>query len=66
MRSIPDQDHPARMPMLEFINFVTGPNLKLKIIGLCSRNDLRNWESPDAVTLLDLHRRRYKHLLAFK
>jgi hypothetical protein len=63
MCGVSDQDHPTCMPILEFINFVTGPNLGLKIICLCSRNDLRHWESPVAVTALDLRQFLCKNLL---
>ena len=63
MRSVSDQDHPACMPVLEIINFVTGPNLRLKVTCLCSRNDLRNRESPVTMTALDLRRLRCEYMM---
>jgi hypothetical protein len=66
MRGISDQDHPAGMPVLEFINFVTRPNKWLKVIRLRSRKDLRNRESPVVVTALDLPRLSREHLVAAK
>jgi hypothetical protein len=54
MGSVPNQDHSARMPVFQILNFITRDNLGFKVIDLCGRKNLRNGEGPFAMTELNL------------